>query len=43
MVSNVLKMSAQELVDLLRTFRATYAEDSEYQELRRQFPDDWPM
>ena len=43
MVSNVLKMSAQQLVELIRGFRETYADDPEYQELRGQFPDDWPM
>ncbi len=43
MVSNVLNMSAQALVGALKGFPDTYAEDPEYQELRRQFPGDWPM
>lgn len=43
MVSNVLRMPAQELVDALQGFRAAYADDPEYQELRGRFPEEWPM
>lgn len=43
MVSNVLKMSADDLVNLLKDFSARYADDPEYQELRGPFPADWPM
>jgi len=43
MVSNVLNLSSEELASKLAQFRVTYAEDPEYQELRKQFPADWPM
>ena len=43
MVSNVLKMPADDLVKLLAEFSVRYADDSEYQELRSLFPADWPM
>jgi hypothetical protein len=43
MVSNVLRMSAAELAAKLDEFRRVYADDPEYQELRKQFPPDWPM
>jgi len=43
MVSNVLKMSAQQLVETLARFRTQYADDPEYQGLRARFPEDWPM
>ena len=43
MVSNVLKMSSQELANLLIQFREKYADDPEYLELRSVFPADWPM
>ena len=43
MVSNVLDMDQQELVDLLKTFRKTYADDPEYAQLRAQLPRSWPF
>jgi hypothetical protein len=43
MVSNVLKLSQQDLVAVLLRFRTEYGEDPEYQALRQQFPADWPM
>jgi hypothetical protein len=43
MVSNVLDMEQQELVDLLKTFRRTYADDAEYARLRAQLPRSWPF
>jgi hypothetical protein len=43
MVSNVLHISSAELVAKLAQFSETYAEDPEYQELRKPFPADWPM
>jgi len=43
MVSNVLHMTPQQLVEALDRFRREYADDSEYQELRSPFPEDWPM
>ena len=43
MVSSVLGMTAAELATTLREFKQTYANDSEYEQLRRAFPEDWPM
>lgn len=43
MVSNVLKMSADDLVRALKDFSTRYADDAEYRELRSLFPTDWPM
>ena len=43
MVSSVVGMTTQQLQETLARFREEYAEDSEYQEIRQQFPDDWPM
>ena len=43
MVSNVLHVTSEELAAKLAQFCVTYAGDPEYQELRKQFPADWPM
>lgn len=43
MVSNVLDMDQQELVDLLRTFKKKYAGDAEYDALRDALPKTWPF
>ena len=43
MVSSVLHLSSAELVEKLARFRSEYAADPEYQELRKQFPAEWPM
>ena len=43
MVSNVLHLTPQELVQKLDEFRREYADDPEYQEMRKPFPDDWPL
>jgi hypothetical protein len=43
MVSSVLHLSSAELVAKLAHFRDAYADDPEYQELRQQFPAEWPM
>ena len=43
MVSSVLKMSAPDLVSLLKGFSGRYKDDAEYEELRAHFPADWPM
>ena len=43
MVSSVLHMSSGELVEKLAHFREAYADDSEYQELLKHFPTEWPM
>ena len=43
MVSNVLKMDLQELLDSLERFRHAYADDPEYQDLRGELPAEWPL
>lgn len=43
MVSNTLEIDLQELLDTLDRVRREFADTPEYQEWRRQFPDDWPI
>ena len=43
MVSNVLKMEPEELVQTLQQLRASHAADPDYQQLRGDLPDDWPI
>jgi hypothetical protein len=43
MVSNVLDMDRRELIELLKTFKKTYADDPEYARLRAELPKGWPM
>jgi hypothetical protein len=43
MVSNVLDMDQRELIELLKTFKETYADDAEYAKLRAGLPKGWPM
>ena len=43
MVSNVLGMDQQELVELLKTFKKKYAGDPLYQALRAELPKAWPL
>ena len=43
MVSNSLNMELQELLALLDSMKNESADDSEYQELRGQLPDEWPL
>jgi hypothetical protein len=43
MVSGVVNMTTEQLVETLARFKAEYADDAEYQELRTMFPADWPM
>ncbi len=43
MVSNVLEMDQQELIELLGTFKKKYAADPEYAKLRAQLPGRWPI
>jgi hypothetical protein len=43
MVSNVLEMGQQELIELLKTFKKKYAGDAEYLKLRAELPKTWPM
>ncbi|HZT09052.1 MAG TPA: hypothetical protein VFC51_18680 [Chloroflexota bacterium] len=43
MVSSVLHTTASDLAAKLAVFAREYADDPEYQELRKEFPLDWPM
>ncbi len=43
MVSNVLEMDQQELIELLKTFKKKYAGDAEYAPLRAELPKGWPI
>lgn len=43
MVSNVLGMDQDALIELLRTFRTKYTSDAEYAELRAALPKTWPF
>ena len=43
MVSNSLDIELQELLGLLEGARTEFAGDREYQELRRELPQDWPL
>ena len=43
MVSNVLEIETEELLRRLQHLRDHFAGDPEYQALRRQLPDDWPI
>lgn len=43
MVSNVLDMDQEALVKLLKSFRTTYAGDTEWIEIRAGLPKTWPI
>ncbi len=43
MVSSVLNLSAEALLELLARIRAENAADPEYQELRAALPAEWPI
>lgn len=43
MVSNTLKMDLQELLDTLERLRREYGKNPEYQKMRRELPEDWPI
>ncbi len=43
MVSNTLKINLQEFLDTLKRLRREFGKNREYQELRRDLPDDWPI
>jgi hypothetical protein len=43
MVSNVLGMDQDDLVELLKTFKKKYADDAEYREARGVLPKGWPF
>jgi hypothetical protein len=43
MVSNVLRLSEDELVQTLERIARAYADDPEYRAARTELPDDWPF
>jgi hypothetical protein len=43
MVSNVLDLTAEELLARLRQLRRDYADDPDYTALRAALPADWPI
>ena len=43
MVSNSLKMDQKKLIKELERIRKAYAEDSDYQKLRKDLPKEWPL
>ena len=43
MVSSVLNMEPDELLQLLQRFGRDYAEEPDYRELRAELPADWPI
>ena len=43
MVSNVLRLSEDELVQTLERIPRAYADDPEYQAARSELPEDWPI
>lgn len=43
MVSSAVNMSVEELVAALTRFKDQYANDPDWQERRKAFPDDWPF
>ena len=43
MVSNTLKMDLQELLATLERLRREFSKSPEYQKMRRELPEDWPI
>jgi hypothetical protein len=43
MVSNSLKIDEQEIVEALARVRREQSNNPEYQRLRRDLPEDWPV
>ena len=43
MVSNSLRMDLDELLETLKLMRGKYGASAEYQKLRRELPEDWPL
>ena len=43
MVSSVLNLEPDELLQLLQRFARDYADDPDYGELRSELPADWPI
>jgi hypothetical protein len=43
MVSNSLRIDQEEIIEALARLRREQAEDPEYQKLRGELPQDWPV
>jgi hypothetical protein len=43
MVSNSLKIDQEEIIDALTRLRREQAENPEYQKMRGELPEDWPV
>ena len=43
MVSSSFDQNLQELLDTLERLRRDHGDTPEYQEIREELPDDWPM
>ena len=43
MVSNVLEVDEDDLLNRVRTFKKKYADDPDYKKLRAALPKDWPI
>jgi len=43
MVSSAIDMDLQELYATLERVRVAHAEDTDYQQLRKALPADWPL
>jgi hypothetical protein len=43
MVSNSLELGLQELLDTVERLRREHGSDPNYQELRKELPDEWPL
>jgi hypothetical protein len=43
MVSNSLKIDEQEILEALARVRREQSDNPEYQRLRRDLPEDWPV
>jgi len=43
MVSNVLNMDQDDLIELLKTFKNKYSDDPEYTTARAELPKGWPL
>ena len=43
MVSNSLNLAQEEIIEALACLRREQADSPEYQKLRRELPEDWPV
>ena len=43
MVSSALELDLEELLSTLERLRVEHAQDSDYQQLRKVLPADWPL